>query len=162
MTTPFPESMQLALASGGTPLLDFDGTAFIQFGIFLVVALVASKFILGPYLAMRDKREAGTEGARSEAAAMVAQADSNLADYEAKLAAARDRANDERRRVRAQAVAHQRELDDKTRAEISAATKSADAKVASELAAARAELMPKAATLGQNIASKLLGREVKA
>ena len=162
MTTPFLESARVALASGGSPLLDFDGTAFIQFGVFVVVAIVATQFIFKPYLKMRDERDEGTEGARKEAAAMAAQADSNLSDYEAKLAAARDRANNERRTVRAEAVARERELGDKTRAEIAEATKAAEEKVEQEASAARAELLPKASALGHTIASRLLDREVQA
>lgn len=155
-------SAKLALAAGGTPLLDFDGTAFIQFGIFIVIAIVATRFIFKPYLAMTDEREAGTEGARKDAAAMAAEAESNLENYEAKLAAARDRGNEQRRLVRAEAAAHQRELDDTTRAEIADAIKAAEEKVASETETARAELMPKAAMLGHSIASQLLDREVQA
>ncbi len=149
-------------ASDAHPLLDFDGTAIIQFAIFLFVALMASKFIFRPFLKMRDERDARTTGAREEASAMIAEADSSLEKYEAQLAAARDRANRERQKVRAEAAEFQRELDDKTRKEITETTLAAEAKVTAETSAARDELLPKASMIGHEITSNLLGREVKA
>ena len=157
------ESVQIDLAlaaGGGHPLLDIDGTAFIQLGLFAIIAIVASQLIFKPYLKMRGERAEGTEGARQKAAAMQAEADANLADYESKLATARARANDERRKLRTETAAYQRDLADKTRAEIVEANASADAKVAAESSAARETLLPKAPEIGQQIASRLLGREV--
>lgn len=149
-------------AGGGHPLLDFDFTAFIQLGLFFVVAIIASQLIFKPYLKMREERTEKTDGARQKAAAMQAEADANLADYESKLAAARARANDERRKVRSDTAAYQRELADKTRSEIAQATAAADLKVTEQTAEARARLMPQAPELGKQIASQLLGREVGA
>ncbi len=149
-------------ASDAHPLLDFDLTSIFQFAIFLVVAFFASRFIFKPYLRMRDERDAGTQGAREQAAAMTAEAESSLANYNAQLVAARDRANAERQKVRAEAASFQRELDDKTRAEIATATKAAEAKLTTEIDTARDELLPKATMIGHEITSRLLGREVKA
>lgn len=149
-------------AEAGHPLLDFDYTAFIQIGLFAVVAVIASQLIFKPYLKMRAARAEGTEGARAKAAAMQAQADASLADYEARLASARARANDERRQVRADTAAYQRELADKTRTEIADGAAEAEETIRAQSAAARAELLPKAPELGRQIASNLLGREVSA
>lgn len=157
------EAMLYGLAAEAEhPLLDFDYTAFIQLGLFAVVAVIASQLIFKPYLKMRAERAEGTEGARQKAAEMQAQADANLADYEAKLAAARARANDERRKVRSETAAYQRELADETRAEIAEATAAAEARIREQSSEARAELLPKAPELGRQIASNLLGREVSA
>lgn len=154
---------QSALASGGEhPLLDFDYTAFLQLGLFLAVAFLATQLLFRPYLKMRADRAEGTEGARKKAAEMTAEADAKLADYDDKLATARARANDERRKVRAEAAAHQREVAEKTRLEIAEATEEADRRLAEQSAAARDKLLPRAESLGLQIASRLLGREVKA
>jgi F-type H+-transporting ATPase subunit b len=161
MTEPVLIDLALA-ASEAHPLLDWDSTAFIQLGLFAVVAIVASQLIFKPYLKMRAERAEGTEGSRQKAAEMQAEAAANLADYEARLAAARARANEERRVVRSDTAAYQRELADKTRAEIADATATAEQQVAEQSAAARGELLPRAPELGKQIASRLLGRELSA
>jgi F-type H+-transporting ATPase subunit b len=152
-----PASVSLAAAH---PLIDIDLTVFVQFGLFLVLFVVANKFLFQPYLALRERRKAGIDGARAEADRMTAQADAKLADYDKQLVGARDRANEAGRKVRAEAAANEKDTTDKAR---SAAQKSIDeaaAKMRAETAAARAQLMPQADALAKQIATKLLGREV--
>src|SRR6478609_5809571 len=98
------------------PLIDIDGTVFVQFGLFLILLVVANKLLFQPYLQLRERRKAGIEGSRAEAERMTATADSKLADYEKQLGAARNRANEEGRKVRAEAATHEKESTDKARA----------------------------------------------
>ena len=149
-----------AQALAAHPLIDIDSTVFIQFALFLILFWIANKFMFQPYLALRERRKAGIEGARAEAEQMSAQADAKLADYEKQLAGARSRANEEGRKVRAEASTHEREVTDKARAAAQASIDEAQAKVRTETAAARAELMPQADAIAKKLASKLLGREV--
>ena len=146
--------------ASGHPLIDIDATAFVQFGLFLVTMYVANKLMFQPYLALRERRKAGIEGARAEAERMTAQADAKLADYEKQLAIARDRANEEGRKMRAEAVAHEQDVTTKARTTAQTSIDEAQAKVRTETDAARAQLMPQADALAKQIASKLLGREV--
>jgi F-type H+-transporting ATPase subunit b len=146
--------------ASGHPLIDIDATAIVQFALFLVLMFVANKLMFQPYLALRERRKAGIEGARAEAERMTAQADAKLADYEKQLAVARNRANEEGRKVRAEAVAHEREVTDKARATAQQAIDEAQAKMRAETESARAQLMPQADAIAKQIASKLLGREV--
>ncbi|MGE5183196.1 MAG: ATP synthase F0 subunit B [Acidobacteriota bacterium] len=148
-----------ALAAGH-PLIDIDLTVFVQFALFLILYVVANKLLFQPYLQLRERRKAGIEGARADAERMSAQAEAKLADYEKQLAAARNRANDEGRKVRAEGVAHEKEVTDKARAEAQKAIDEATAKMRAETDAARLQLLPQASTLARQIASKLLGREV--
>ena len=155
-------TMLLTLASGGEhPLIDLDTTIIIQFLIFGATFFVAGSMLFKPYLAMKDRRHAGMEGARDEAAKLVAEAEGKLVDYEEKLAAARGRAQDERRKIRGEAAKHHTEVTDAARAKATKAMEEANAKVASEAAKARGELMPKAEAMGREIAGQLLGREVR-
>jgi len=153
-------SVALAASGNSHPLIDLDMTVFIQLAIFLVASFVASRSLFRPYLRMRDERAAGIEGAREEASAMSAQADAQLADYEAKLASARSRAQDERRSMRAEAGAHEREVLDKTRSEAATALEKAQAEIQTQTEKARGELAPRAADIARAMATKLLGREV--
>jgi F-type H+-transporting ATPase subunit b len=148
-----------SLASGH-PLIDIDLTVLVQFGLFLILFLVANKLLFQPYLALRERRKAGIDGARGEAERMTAQADAKLADYEKQLASARNRANEEGRKVRAEATAHEKDVTDKARAENQKSIDEATAKMKQETEAARLQLLPQANTLAKQIASKLLGREV--
>lgn len=151
----------LTLASADKyPLLDIDGTAFIQFGIFVVLALVSTQLLFKPYLKMREQRDAGMEGAREEAENLSAQADAKLVDYEEKLAAARARAQQERRKIRGEASEHLAAITAKARAGAQEAISAAHNKVTSESETARAELMPKVDALAGDIVSQLLGRKV--
>jgi F-type H+-transporting ATPase subunit b len=146
--------------ASGQPLIDIDLTAVLQFALFLVVYVAANKLLFQPYLALRERRKAGIDGARAEAERMTAEADAKLADYQKSLAVARDKAGEESRKVRIEAAAHEKEVTDKARASAQAAIDEAQAKMRSETEAARAQLMPQADALARSIASKLLGREV--
>jgi F-type H+-transporting ATPase subunit b len=148
------------LASGNTPLIDLDLTAVVQFVLFLVVYLIASSLLFKPYLALREKRRAGIEGARAEAERMTAQADARLADYQKQLAVARDRAGEQGRKIRLEAASHEREVTDKARAQAQAAIDAANARMRAETEAARQQLLPQAEQIARTIAKKLLGREV--
>ena len=150
------------LAAGGEahPLIDIDGTIFIQFGLFIVMAVLASQWLFKPYLRMREERRAGIEGAREEAANLAAEAEARKADYEARLASARARAYEVQRKIRSEATSHQREVTDKARSEANRSLDQARDKIRQESEAARADLMPRADTIGRTIASKLLAREI--
>jgi F-type H+-transporting ATPase subunit b len=150
----------VTLASGGHPLIDIDLTAVVQFALFLVLAFVTNKLLFQPYLALRDRRKAGIDGARDEATRMTAQADAKLEDYEKQLAVARDRAGEEGRKVRLEAAAHEREVTDRARASAQAAIDQAQRTMRTETEQARAQLLPQAEQLARTISSKLLGREV--
>jgi F-type H+-transporting ATPase subunit b len=150
----------LTSLASGHPLIDLDLTVLVQFGLFLLLFLVANKLLFQPYLALRERRKAGIEGARGEAERMTAQADAKLADYEKQLASARNRANEEGRKVRAEATTHEKDVTDKARAETQKSIDEATAKMKQETEAARLQLLPQANTLAKQIASKLLGREV--
>ena len=150
----------LVVASSEHPLIDLDLTVVVQFVLFLVMLVILNKVLFQPYLRLKDKRQAGIEGARAEADRMVGEADAKLADYEKSLAVARDRASEESRKIRGEAAAHEREVTTKARATATAALDVAQTKVRTETAAARAELMPQADALARQMASKLLGREV--
>src|SRR3954451_15846618 len=149
-----------SVLASGHPLIDIDYTVFVQFGLFLLLFLAANKLLFQPYLQLRERRKQGIDGARAEADQMTAQADAKLADYEKQLATARNRANEEGRKVRAEAAAHEKDVTDKARAETQKAIDEATSKMRQETEAARLQLLPQANTLARQIASKLLGREV--
>ena len=150
----------LSTLAAAHPLIDIDYTVVVQFILFLLLWFVANRLLFQPYLQLRERRKAGIEGARAEAERMTASADSKLADYEKQLAGARSRANDEGRKVRAEAAAHEKDTTDKARAAAQKSIDEATSKMRAEAEAARLQLLPQANALAKQIAAKLLGREV--
>jgi F-type H+-transporting ATPase subunit b len=150
----------VATLASGHPLIDIDWTVLVQFGLFVILYVVGNKLLFQPYLQLRERRTAETEGRRAEAEQMSAQAEAKLADYEKQLAGARNRANEEGRKLRAEGMTHEKEVTDKARAEAQKAIDEATAKMRAETEAARLQLLPQASDLARKIASKLLGREV--
>ena len=74
------QPMLMTLASAAEhPLIDIDNTAFVQFAIFVVMALASNHLLFKPYLRMREQRDAGMDGARDKAKALSAEADAKLA-----------------------------------------------------------------------------------
>jgi hypothetical protein len=68
----------VTIAAGDShPIIDFDYTVVVQLVLFLILFLVANKLLFQPYLRLREKRQAGIEGARHEAERMSAEADSS-------------------------------------------------------------------------------------
>lgn len=149
----------VSLASGH-PLIDIDLTAVVQFALFLITVYVSNKLLFQPYLQLRERRKAGIDGARAEAERMTAEADAKLADYEKSLAAARDRANEEGRKVRLEAAALEKKVTEEARTSAQESIEAAQKKVRAETEAARAQLLPQAEALARSMSSKLLGREV--
>lgn len=153
------QSPLVPLASGH-PLIDIDLTVVVQFVLFLVLYLIANRLLFQPYLDLRARRKAGIDGARDEAERMTAQADAKLAEYEKQLAVARARGNEEGRKARAEAIAHEREVTDGARATAQKSMEQAMTKMRSDTEAARGQLLPQADAIARTIASKLLEREV--
>ena len=154
------EQTPIASLAAGLPLIDIDATVIVQFVLFLVLFAISNRFLFQPYLRLRERRRAGIEGARAEATRMTAQADAKLADYEKQLAVAREGANDEARKIRAEASRIEREETDRAREKAQKALDQAQTTVRRETEAARGQLLPQADALARSIASKLLGREV--
>ena len=142
------------------PLIDIDHTVWIQLLLFFIVAFIGSRLLFRPYLRMRDERTAGIEGARDEAVRLSTEADARLAHYEREIAAARSRAQDERRTMRTDAAVKQREATEKARADAGRAFDEARLRVERETNLARQQLMPRATQVAEEIAGKLLGRKV--
>lgn len=154
------QTLLVTAAAAEHPLIDIDYTVLVQLGLFVILFVACNKLLFQPYLRLRERRRLGIEGAKAEAETMSAQADTKLASYEKQLAAARSRAGEEARKIRAEAAAHEKEVTDKARSTALAAINEAQAKVRGETEAARKELMASASSIAGAMATRLLGREV--
>ena len=143
-------------------LIDLDGTAFVQFGLFLLLMLLLRQFLWRPYLKVLGERTTRVEGYKQEAVRLDAEAAARLARAEAALAEARRVGAGER--VEARATAHKREQELLAAANAGAqkTLAYARARVSATLATERANLQKTAAEFGTQAARKILGREVSA
>jgi len=155
-----PTVLVTVAAGDSHPLIDIDWTIIIQFGLFVVMLVVANKLLFQPYLRLREKRAEGIEGARAEAERMTAEADAKLVEYEQQLAVARARAGEEQRKIRSEAIAHERDVTGTARDTALRSIEEARARVRAETDTARKDLLPRAEAIGKDMAKRLLGREV--
>lgn len=154
------QTILVTVAAAEHPLIDIDLTVLVQLGLFVILFVACNKLLFQPYLKLRERRRVGIEGAKAEAEKMSAQADAKLESYEKQLAAARSRAGEEARKIRAEAAAHQIKVTEEARAAAVAATNAAETKVRGETEAARKELLAQSDAIAAKMASRLLGREV--
>ena len=148
-----------AAAAKDPPILDLDSTVFIQLAIFVVTAVILSRYLFRPYLELRAARGAGTEGAREEARRMDEEAAARLTDYQHALAKARASAGAERAKLQGEAVARDHEMGEKARASTQAALEAARQRLDTDAEKARKQLEPRAQEIARAIFKKVLGRE---
>jgi len=149
-----------AEAAKDPPILDLDSTVFLQLAIFVVTAVILSRFLFKPYLEVRAARGAGIEGAKAEARRMDEEAAARLAEYHQSLAQARTKAGGERAKLQGEAVARDHEITEAARVATQASLEQARARLDADAKAARAQLEPRAQEIAKSIAKKILGREV--
>ncbi len=93
-----------------TPVVDIDGTLFVQGGIFLLLVATLHPLLFRPWLLARERRIHAIDGALTHAAIVREQSETMSREYENMLADARARANE----LRSEAH-HQQELELSTR-----------------------------------------------
>jgi len=146
------------LASESTPVIDVDGTIFIQGGIYIGLVLLLRPLLFKPWLAAQARRSEAIDGASAKAKTLRQDADDLVAEYETGLDAARDKALDERADRRREVEAEQAASLAKTRAESLETLEQAREKSANDAQAAREGLAGQVGDLADDIAAKLLGR----
>ena len=148
------------LLSGGA-IIDLDGTIFVQLAIFLFLMIALRSLVFRPLMALFDAREAASEGAQKEAQQLQAQASEAASAFDARLDQMRAEAGKERDKLRQEGRQIEQSLLEKVQAEIEVRRRDACESLRRDAIALRAELESKRTSLASEIASKLLGREVK-
>ena len=141
-----------------TPVVDIDATIFIQGGIFIALVFVLKPVLFTPWLEAQAKRLRSTDGALEIAKNLRKEADALSAEYDAKLAAARDEALTMRSKMR-------RGTEDAEAAKLAVARADASqeldahrVRIAEETEVARLALGEKVDELANTITQKVLGR----
>jgi|GEM_PF-322690 len=141
-----------------TPVVDIDATIFIQGGIFIALVFVLKPVLFTPWLEAQAKRVTSIDGAFAKAKTLRKEADELSADYDAKMAAARDEALTMRSHMRRDEEATQAKALADARAKASKELDDNRARIASEAQTAREALGDKVDELANSITNKVLGR----
>jgi F-type H+-transporting ATPase subunit b len=148
----------LLLASAAAPVVDIDGTIFIQAGIFLLLMAILHPLLFKPWLATRARRDHAIEGTMLAATELRVESERVGAEYEARLADARGRAAGIRSEaVKAADSERQRKLTE-TRNATGIELQGLRERLVGESNAARETLAARVDELAVDIATRVLGR----
>jgi F-type H+-transporting ATPase subunit b len=140
------------------PVVDIDGTLYIQLGIFLGLVVVLGPLLFKPWLEAQERRRTAIEGALTQSRSMRSDADALAKDYDQRLELAREQAHVVRSDARRQEEAAQAAKLAAAREEAGASLQRERERIASETATAREALGARVDELADTIANKLLGR----
>lgn len=140
------------------PVVDIDGTIFIQGGIFLGLMFVLQQLLFKPWLEVQAARAEKIDGAFALAEKLEASATEKEAQYAADLGAAREKAMAKRSSVRKAKEAEGEELLSAARREAADTLTREKARLGEEADKARAALDARIDELANSITAKVLGR----
>ena len=148
------------LAEESAVNVDLDASLFVQLVLFVVLLLVLKPLLFDPMMKLFEEREKRIEGTRRKASKEDERSAKALAEYEKVLAAAREAGAAERDTLRAAGVKKETELLAAVRAQTAATLEQGRAAISQEAKTARDKLRVDATSLGRELASRVLGREV--
>lgn len=148
------------LASAAAPVVDIDGTAFVQLGIFMLLMLILQPLLFRPWLETRERRAQSIAGAVAEADRLRTRADALGSEYAAGLAAAKEEAASIRSDSHRISEADRARMVASARADAGRDLELAREKAAREADEARQALGTQIDGLAREVASKVLGRAV--
>lgn len=148
------------LASGGVSI-DFDRTVLVQMALFVLLMLVLAPVLFRPLLRLFEEREKRTDGARAEARQMQEKAGELLTRYEDELSRVQQVAATEREKLRNETMRLEAKILEEARQATIAIVEEGRQRLNVEAAKIRAELETRSHQIGHEIASSVLGREVR-
>jgi F-type H+-transporting ATPase subunit b len=154
----------LAHASGaeaGGVNVDFDASFLVQVAIFLLLLVVLKPLLFEPMLKLFEEREKRIEGAKLEARRIDEQSVGALTSYETAMQKARTAANADREKLRAEGTKRETEILGAVRVTTAQALEEGRKRLDSEVAATRSSLRQSTPALAQELAKRVLGREVQ-
>jgi F-type H+-transporting ATPase subunit b len=140
------------------PVVDIDGTMFIQLGIFLSLVVILGPLLFKPWLAAQERRKEAVDGALAQSRSMRGEAESLAKEYDQRLELAREKAHGVRSEARRNEEAAKAATLATAREDASEVLQRERERIASEAATAREALTARVDELADAIANKLLGR----
>jgi F-type H+-transporting ATPase subunit b len=140
------------------PVVDLDGTIFVQGGLFLLMVVLLRPLLFRPWLELQDRREQAIGGATRAAEELRREAAGAGSDYDARLADARARAADRRASARREQEGERAKATAAVRAEAERDLDAARTRLRAEAEAARGQLVARVDELANQVVAKILGR----
>lgn len=140
------------------PVVDIDGTIFIQGGIFLGLMFVLQQLLFKPWLDVQERRAEKIDGAFALAEKLESQAHAKESQYATDLAAARDKATATRSMVRKDKESERETMLSSAREDAAATLAREKGRLSAEADKARGALEARIGELANDITSKVLGR----
>jgi F-type H+-transporting ATPase subunit b len=147
-------------AAGADVKVDFDLSTVAIVALFGFFIVIFKPILFQPLVKVFEEREKRTEGARAEARKMDEKAGALVRQFETEIEKVRHAANVERDRLRAEAAKMEAQILAEAKTQSSAIIEAGRARITQEVATLRAELEASRPALAQQIASKIIGREV--
>ena len=141
--------------------IDFDLTFLAQLVLFAAFVSLLKPLLFDPLLRVFEERERRTEGAKKEAREMDAEAGAILSRYETELAKVRLQAGIEREKLRVETARLEATIMAEARADAARILEAGKARIAAEVAELRKELEQQKPELAAQIASRIIGREMR-
>ena len=141
-----------------TPVVDIDGTLWVQGGIFIFLMMILHPLLFRPWLEVQQRRQDSIEGALVKSECLRAEADKLLHLYEQRLDNTRDEAAKVRSHARREVEAEQSKSLEQLRSETGAELERERQRLAREAEQARQSLSTRIDELAQQITTKILGR----
>ena len=150
----------LLFLSGADVNVDFDLSFVAQIALFGLFIVVLKPVLFDPLLKVFEEREKRTDGTRGEAREMDEKAAALIQRFDAEIEKVRHAANAERDRLRAETLKLEAKILAQAKQSSTEIIERGRANIATEVAKLRADLATSRPLLAEEIASKILGREV--
>lgn len=154
------QSIQLVL-SGADVNVDFDLSVLAQIALFGMFIVVLKPILFDPLLKLFEEREKLTEGSMQTARDLDARANELIQKFDTEIEAVRREAAAERDRLRAETAKLETKMMEEAKADAARIMAEGRIRIGAEVAALRAELDAARPQLAEQIATKMLGREVR-
>lgn len=162
LLSPLGSTLGAAMAmSGGGISIDFDRTFVVQMVIFSALIVVLKPLLFDPVLRVFEEREKRTEGARAQARKLQEDAGALLRKYERELERVHQVAGEERDRLRAETTKLEAEILGEARAVTARLVEDGRKKIEADVGSIRFDLGRQTEQLSRDIATRVLGREVR-
>ncbi len=159
-----PVAIQLPLQlilSGSDVTVDFDLSVIAQIALFGLFIVVLKPVLFDPLLKLFEEREKLTEGSIGTARDLDAKANELLQKFDTEIEAVRREAAQERDRLRAETAKLEARMLQEAKADATRILTEGREQISREVAALRNELDAARPAIAEQIASKMLGREVR-
>lgn len=141
-------------------MISVNWTLGLQFVNFIILLMILNKILYRPLMNIIAERRGTIEGSYDRAKSLEADIEDKMQRYQQQLSEAKLAANDERNKLRKTATEEETKILSEAQGKASSRLQAIKAQVGDEAAAASKKLKSEAQSLGTQIATKILGREL--